>query len=196
MNQNDGVIAQNTLKSLSNKSKTWSRSLGVVVCFCDAWVTCSMCLGVPFIAPKSIGAIGASFECSQPFLSAGAPDCPVVHQTVYSTTTGGSLIGYFPSQTGTGLFGVASNRWSWLMWLIAVGCPSHQTVWCSTRTVWWIIASGAWLSPRANTSAIQSPDCPVGGIGPSGAAPTSLASSFLCQFFWFLLARFRMIPST
>jgi hypothetical protein len=41
-------------------------------------------LGVPFIAPKDLGAVGASFGSSQPSLVAGAPDCPVVHRTVNS----------------------------------------------------------------------------------------------------------------
>jgi hypothetical protein len=39
-------------------------------------------LGVPFIAPKGLGAVGASFGSSQPSLVEGAPDCPVVHETV------------------------------------------------------------------------------------------------------------------
>jgi hypothetical protein len=38
----------------------------------------------PFIAPKGLGAIGASFGSSQPSLVAGAPDCPVAHRTVNS----------------------------------------------------------------------------------------------------------------
>jgi hypothetical protein len=32
---------------------------------------------VPFIVPKGLGAVGASFGSSQPYLVAGAPDCPV-----------------------------------------------------------------------------------------------------------------------
>jgi hypothetical protein len=46
--------------------------------------TCLRRLGVPFIAPKSLGAVGASFGSSQPSLVAGAPDCPVAHRTVNS----------------------------------------------------------------------------------------------------------------
>jgi hypothetical protein len=41
-------------------------------------------LGVPFIAPNGLGAVGASFGSSQPSLVAGAPDCPVAHRTVNS----------------------------------------------------------------------------------------------------------------
>jgi hypothetical protein len=43
---------------------------------------------VPFIAPKGLGAVGASVGSSQPSLVAGAPDCPVVHWTVNSTRIG------------------------------------------------------------------------------------------------------------
>jgi hypothetical protein len=45
-------------------------------------VCCLRRLGVPFIAPNGLGAVGASFGSSQPSLVAGAPDCPVAHQTV------------------------------------------------------------------------------------------------------------------
>jgi hypothetical protein len=43
---------------------------------------CLRRLGVPFIAPNGLGAVGASFGSSQPSLVAGAPDCPVAHRTV------------------------------------------------------------------------------------------------------------------
>jgi hypothetical protein len=54
---------------------------------CTYWLllcTCLRRLGVPFIAPIGLGAVGASFGSSQPSLVAGAPDCPVAHQTVNS----------------------------------------------------------------------------------------------------------------
>jgi hypothetical protein len=44
-----------------------------------------MCLGVPFIAPRGLGVVGASFGSSQPSLFAGAPDCPVAHRIVNSS---------------------------------------------------------------------------------------------------------------
>jgi hypothetical protein len=47
-------------------------------------VYCFMRLGVPFIAPRGLGAVGASFGSSQPSLFVGAPDCPVRHRTVHS----------------------------------------------------------------------------------------------------------------
>jgi hypothetical protein len=46
--------------------------------------SCLRRLGVPFIAPNGLGAVGASFGSSQPSLVAGAPDCPVAHRTVNS----------------------------------------------------------------------------------------------------------------
>jgi hypothetical protein len=45
---------------------------------------CLRRLGVPFIAPNGLGAVGASFRSSQPSLVAGAPDCLVAHRTVNS----------------------------------------------------------------------------------------------------------------
>jgi hypothetical protein len=39
--------------------------------------TCSMHLGVPFIAPRSLGVVGSSFGKDQPSMSACALDCPV-----------------------------------------------------------------------------------------------------------------------
>jgi hypothetical protein len=62
-------------------------------------------LGCPFIVPRDLGAVGASFGSSQPSLSTGAPDCPVAHWTTHSTTVKISLIGHFPFQTDTGLSG-------------------------------------------------------------------------------------------
>jgi hypothetical protein len=50
----------------------------------DLLATLVYLLEVPFIVPKGLGAIGASFGSSQPSLVAGAPDCPVRHQTVNS----------------------------------------------------------------------------------------------------------------
>jgi hypothetical protein len=42
---------------------------------------------VPFIVPRGLGAVGASFGSSQPSLPMGAPDCPVRHRTVHSNTS-------------------------------------------------------------------------------------------------------------
>jgi hypothetical protein len=49
---------------------------------------------------------------------------------MHSIMVGESLIGHFPSQMGTGLFGggtrlfgAPSDHWSCLTWLIAVGYP-------------------------------------------------------------------------
>jgi hypothetical protein len=53
----------------------------------NCWLHLCSCLrrlGVPFIAPNGLGAVGASFGSSQPSLVAGAPDCPVAHRTVNS----------------------------------------------------------------------------------------------------------------
>jgi hypothetical protein len=42
----------------------------------------SMRLGVPFIVPRQLGAVGGNLEGHPCLLSSGAPDCPVRHRTV------------------------------------------------------------------------------------------------------------------
>jgi hypothetical protein len=75
-------------------------------------------LGGPFIAPRDLGAIGASFGSSQSSLSAGAPYYLVAHRIVHNTRVKISLICYFPFQMstrlsggGTGQSGAPSDRW-------------------------------------------------------------------------------------
>jgi hypothetical protein len=73
----DRVSTQNVLKSLSNEPKR-DQSLGV--CCKLLWLffsTCSMRLGVPFIAPRSLGLVGSSFGKQSAF-----PIC--VHRTEQS----------------------------------------------------------------------------------------------------------------
>jgi uncharacterized membrane protein (DUF106 family) len=55
---------KNMLKSLSNKSKVWSQSFGVVVCSKYAWGTALWRLGDSFIASRDLGAVRASFGSS------------------------------------------------------------------------------------------------------------------------------------
>ena len=81
-------------------------------------------LGVPFIAPKGLGAVGASFGSSQPSLVAGAPDCPVAHRTVNSNRSDWQ----FPSleQLAVGapdrlLFTVLCTG------QVTIHCPVHRT---------------------------------------------------------------------
>jgi hypothetical protein len=56
----------------------------------DVWTcwmllfTCWRRLGVPFIVPRGLRAVGASFGSSLPSLSVGAPDFPVCHRTVHN----------------------------------------------------------------------------------------------------------------
>jgi hypothetical protein len=80
--------------------------------------------GVPFISPKGLGPVGASFGSFQPSLVAVAPDCPVVHRTVNSN--GSDL--QFPSleQLAVGapdmlLFTVLCTG------QVTIHCPVHRT---------------------------------------------------------------------
>jgi hypothetical protein len=77
-------------------------------------------LGVPFIDPRGLGAVGLHLEGNISFLSGGAPDSPVHHRTPSSAR--------FPSQNG------AVDRCC----LGAVGAPDtvrcpHMTVGSATR---------------------------------------------------------------
>jgi hypothetical protein len=55
--QSDEVTTQKMMSNLPNTSEAWSQSLGVVICSKYAWVFCSMRIGVPFIAPRGLGAV-------------------------------------------------------------------------------------------------------------------------------------------
>ena len=93
----------------------------------NCWLHLCCCLrrlGVPFIAPNGLGAVGASFGSSQPSLVAGAPDCPVAHRTVNSNGSDWQ----FPSleQLAVGapdrlLFTVLCTG------QVTIHCPVHRT---------------------------------------------------------------------
>jgi hypothetical protein len=123
-----------------------------------------MRLGVPFIAPRDLGVVGAPFgrlwlpyvrECTG---LSGA------HRTVNSAVTKNRVIGWFPVLGGTGLSGAPCDRW-----------PSTD------------VAASYWLAgtsdrpalradrpmnysrrrlkfPRATNLADRATDCPVRGI--------------------------------
>jgi hypothetical protein len=62
-----------------------------------------MRLGVPFIAPRDLGAVGAPFE--RPWLPSvrGCTGLSGAHQTVNSVRTENHLIGWFPALGATRL---------------------------------------------------------------------------------------------
>jgi hypothetical protein len=85
---------------------------------------CLRRLGVPFIAPNGLGAVGASFGSSQPSLVVGAPDCPVAHRTVNSNGSDWQ----FPSleQLAVG----AQDRLLFTVLCtgqVTIHCPVHRT---------------------------------------------------------------------
>jgi hypothetical protein len=103
------------------------------------------CLGVPFIAPRDIWVVEASFGSSTPSMTACAPDCPVctimcvvqrspdcwlvdfhlgwaLYCPVIHIAVGGDWRGPFSCWSGdTGLSG----------WLGSVGRILHPAVWCA-----------------------------------------------------------------
>jgi hypothetical protein len=95
-NQNDKVTAQERAQISLQQIKSvvvefWSSSV-LKVCMGNN----SIRLGGPFIAPRDLGVIGASFGSSQPSLSAGSLDCPVAYRTLDSATVNRFPIGHFP----------------------------------------------------------------------------------------------------
>jgi hypothetical protein len=114
-------------------------------------------LGVPFIALKGLGAVGASFGSSQPSLVAGATDCPVAHRTVNSNRSDWQ----FPSleQLAVG----APDRL-----LFTVLCTRHVTIHFSvhrTQLLFTALCTGRSyysLSCAPDTATIQ---CPVHRTG-------------------------------
>jgi hypothetical protein len=95
-NQNERVTtqerAQISLQQIKSvDAELWSCSV-LKVCLGNS----SICLGCIFIAPRDLGAVGASFGSSQPYLSAGALDCSVAYRTLHSATTNRFPIGHFP----------------------------------------------------------------------------------------------------
>jgi hypothetical protein len=102
--------------------------------------TCLRHLGVPFIAPKGLGAVGASFGSSQPSLVAGAPDCPVAHRTVNSTR-----------------IGQGRESTDWLV-SFSVG---HRTVRCAIWPLVLVDVAGSRCTARAPDYPAPRADCPV-----------------------------------
>jgi hypothetical protein len=66
------------LKSLTQRIKCVEAEFGSLRMFRECLVYCSMHLGVPFIAPRQLGAVGDQFERQfLPSVECGAPDSPV-----------------------------------------------------------------------------------------------------------------------
>jgi hypothetical protein len=121
-NVDDRVIAQEhahiSLKQIKNVVvEFWSCSV-LKVCLGNI----SIRLGGPFIAPRDLGAVGASFKSSQHSLSAGALECALAYRTLHSATINRFPIGHFLFQVGTRLSGAPSDHYLRLAWQIVVGC--------------------------------------------------------------------------
>jgi hypothetical protein len=63
-----------------------------------------------FYISRDLAVVGASFGSSQPSLSAGVLDCPIVHRTLQSVTVNRCMIGHCSFQAGTGLSGAPFDR--------------------------------------------------------------------------------------
>jgi hypothetical protein len=71
-----------------------------------------MCLGVTFVAPRDLGAVGAPFQ--RPWLPSvcGCAGLSSAHRTVNCAMAMRSLIGWFPVLGGTRLSSAHVDRWS------------------------------------------------------------------------------------
>jgi hypothetical protein len=102
----------------------------------------------------------------------------------------GQKIPDWPLSILDGHWTVRCSIWSLVAADVVDSCwlSSHSTVRWRAPTVQWILVSGAWPSLRAANLALRTPDCPMGGTGPSDDVHFSLTSSFLCQLsfarFW------------
>jgi hypothetical protein len=159
---------------------------------CTCWLLLCSCLrrlGVPFIAQKGLGAVGASFGSSQPSLVMGAPDCPVAHQTVNSTRIGHgteSIDWLVPFSVGhwtvrcaiwpLALVDVAGSRCTAGASDCPVPCVDCLVIYsrCSQRT-----PESDEFTDHASDCPVHTPDCPVSSSGPSGATQIITFSSFL-----------------
>jgi hypothetical protein len=140
------------LKSLTRWSECVVAKSRHLRMFNECLVQCSMRLGVPFIAPRQLGAVGTPFGrqflpsvCRCTTLSGGALD-----SEQYAAQN--PLIGYLPFLWGTGPSGAPCDRWRLSMWQIAVARLEHRTVRCLTRTVCWFLADVASKNLRARSS--------------------------------------------
>jgi hypothetical protein len=78
--QHREFATQTELKSLTQRIKCVETESGSLRMFLESLVCCSMRLGVPFIAPRQLGAVGDQLEGNSCLLSSGAPDSPVHHR--------------------------------------------------------------------------------------------------------------------
>jgi hypothetical protein len=167
-NQNNGVTAQERAQI----SIQWidiviadSRSYRMLkVCLCSApWR-----LRGPFIAPRDLGAVGASF--GRPWLPSirGYTGLSGAHRTLHSATTTDRWLTSFrfwraPERPvgGAGLSGAPADCWLQLACQVAVGRLAHRTVRRSTRFVRWIIVNKVCFSREWPVWPDCAPNCPV-----------------------------------
>jgi hypothetical protein len=144
-----------------------------------------MRLGVPFIAPRDLGAVGAPFGRLWLPSVCGCTELSGAHRTVSSATTENPLIGYFlllgaPDcpVCGNKPSDAPCDRWSKAdvaisRWLAgALDYPvlrADGLVNYSRHRIKFL---------RAGSTTDRAPDCPVGGTGPSGAMQPNLFQSY------------------
>jgi hypothetical protein len=94
-----------------------------------------MCLGVFFIAPRDLEAVGARFE--RPWLPSicGCTRLSGAHQTVNSAQVHNRVIDWFPVLGGTRLSGAPLDRWPSANVAASHWRLPHQTVRRSMRMV-------------------------------------------------------------
>jgi hypothetical protein len=113
---------------------------------------CSMRLGVPFIAPRQLGAVELHLVGNSCLMFVGAPNCPV-HTGQWTIRAQDAienpLFGWFPLLWGTGPPGAPYDRWFLLTWEVAVAQLEHQTVRRLARTFRWFIVDVAREKPES-----------------------------------------------
>jgi hypothetical protein len=155
-----------------------------------------MRLGVPFIAPRDLRAIGAPFGRLWLPSVRGCSGLSGAHQTVISAHAENCMIGWFPVLGGTWLSGAPSDR-----------CPSADVAashWPASTPDYPALHVDGPLNyshcglklPRAGSWPDRAPDFPVGSTRPFGAPQSSTTSHFLSCSLCLLLTWLHKVPRT
>jgi hypothetical protein len=167
------------------------------VCTWDAWVSSPCSIGAPFIAPRGLGAAGASFGTSHPSFVRGCTGLSGAHQIAHVQQTPNLLIGCLPFRGAPDCSVTHLVVGAYWHGRIVVGRQTHRTVWRSTWTVRRFLAIEAQPRLRLDSSAVQGPDCSVGGAPDYPALPRpARILLFYAKLLWLILAWLERFPST
>jgi hypothetical protein len=145
-------------------------------------------IGAPFIAPRGLGAVGASFGSSQPSSVRECTGLSGAHQTTLVQQLPNSLIGCLPFWESIVLFDDPPSHWSLLTWLSSRWPPGTPN--CL------VLCPDPVISSRRGPAKVEAHKFGRTGAGLSSVAQTSPLSSLCVKLLWLLLARLERFPNT